>query len=145
MKGKGQFCLLAVASALLVSGCGENKLTQCEQIYRIAQGVTQGSKEVSYTNDAELTTMKTWLSAASMMDRAADRIQALHINNVNLIEHQNKLATVYRIYARATYNAVQARESKNLSALELARVDAQKAGEMQQEVIKELNAYCLSK
>ncbi len=140
---KGKFCLWAVASALLFSGCGENELTQCEQIYRIAQGVIQGSKEVSYTDDLELTTMKTWLEAASMMERAANQIQALHIDNVNLIEHQNKLATVYRIYSQATYNAVQARESKNLSALELARIDAQKAGKMQQEVIEELNAYCL--
>jgi len=142
---KGQFCLLAVASALLVWGCGENKLTQCEQIYRIAQGVTQGSKNVSYTNEEELNEMKTWLETARMMERAANQIQALHINNISLIEHQNKLATVYHIYSQATYNAVQARESKDLSALKLARTDAQKAGEMQQEVIKELNAYCLNK
>lgn len=140
---KGQFCFLAVL-ALLVSGCGENKFSQCEQIFRIVEGVNQSSNSVSYTNEEELTRMKTWLETASIMDRAANKIQALHVNDSDLIEYQNKLVTVYRIYFQATYDAVRARENKNLSALESARLDAQKAGKMQQDVIEDLNAYCLN-
>ena len=137
--------LFAVLLSLLVSSCSSrSKLTQCEQIFRIASEVTNTSKNVSYTNDGELTQMKSWLEAASMMNRAADKIQALHINNSELIKYQNQLATIYRIYSQATYNAVQARENKSLSALELARADAQKAGEMQQELVQDLNSYCLN-
>ena len=140
---KSQFCFLTIL-ALLVSSCGENRLSQCEQIFRIAKGVNQRSKNVSYTSEDKLTTMKTWLETASIMERAADKIQALHVNNGDLIPYQNQLITVYRIYSQATYDAVQARENKNLSALESARLDAQKAGKMQQDVIKDLNAYCLN-
>lgn len=140
---KSQFCFLTIL-ALLVSSCGENRLSQCEQIFRIAKGVNQRSKNVSYTSEDKLTTMKTWLETASIMERAADKIQALHVNNGELIPYQNQLITVYRIYSQATYDAVQARENKNLSALESARLDAQKAGKMQQDVIKDLNAYCLN-
>ena len=140
---KSQFCFLTIL-ALLVSSCGENRLSQCEQIFRIAKGVNQRSKNVSYTSEDKLTTMKTWLETASIMERAADKIQALHVNNGELIPYQNQLITVYRIYSQATYDAVQARENKNLSALESARLDAQKAGKMQQDVIENLNAYCLN-
>lgn len=141
----GGFWAIAILLSLLISSCGENKFTQCEQIFKVANEVTQSSKNVSYTNDEELTQMKIWLEAARMMERAANKIQALHINNSELIVYQNKLVTIYRIYSQATYDAVQARENKNLSALEAARINAQKAGEMQRNLIEDLNTYCLNK
>ena len=136
--------LVTVVLVLLFSGCEQNKFTQCEQIFRIARGVTQTSKDVSYSHDAELTQMKIWLETASTMNRAADKILALHINDSELIGYQNQLATIYRIYSQATYDAVAARENQSLSALETARTDAQKAGVMQQDLIEEINAYCLN-
>ena len=140
---KGKFYFLAVL-AVLVSGCGENKLTQCEQIFRIVKGVNQSSQNVSYTSGGELTTMKIWLETATLMNQAANKIQALHVNNSDLIAYQNQLVTVYRIYSQATYDAVKARENQNFQALESAKNDAQKAGQMQQDLIEEINAYCLN-
>ncbi|MGL5078688.1 MAG: hypothetical protein ACRDBG_23055 [Waterburya sp.] len=144
-KNPDKFILMGIILSLLISSCGENRLTQCEQIFRIAQGVKENSKNVSYTNQEQPTVMKSWLEAASMINQAADKIEALHINDSELIGYQNKLVTVYRIYSQATFDAVQARENKNLEALKAARIDAQTAGEMQQSLIKEINAYCLSK
>jgi hypothetical protein len=137
--------LMGFTLSLLVSGCGKNRFTQCEQIFRIAEGVKENSQNVSYTNQEQPTVMKSWLKAASMINQAADKIEALHINDSELIGYQNKLVTVYRIYSQATFDAVQARENKNLEALKAARIDAQTAGEMQQGLIKEINAYCLNK
>lgn len=113
--------------------------------FRIAEGVKKNSQNVSYTNQEQPTVMKSWLEAASMINQAADKIEALHINDSELIGYQNKLATVYRIYSQATFDAVQARENKNLEALKAARIDAQTAGEMQQGLIQEINAYCLNR
>ena len=135
---------IAVLLGLLVSGCGESKLTQCEQIFKIATEVTQSSNNISYTSNEELESMGNWLEAARIMDRAANQIKELHINDSELIEYQHQLITVYRIYSQATYDAVQARENKSLEALEAARLDAQKAGQMQQSLIKDLNKYCLN-
>ena len=135
---------IAVLLGLLVSSCGESRLTQCEQIFRIAGEVTQKSNNISYTSNKELESMENWLEAARIMDRAANQIKELHINNSQLIKYQHQLITVYRIYTQATYDAVQARENKSLEALKAARLNAQKAGQMQQSLIKELNKYCLN-
>ncbi|MBE9047035.1 hypothetical protein IQ255_21990 [Pleurocapsales cyanobacterium LEGE 10410] len=140
----GSKLLVGVALSLLVSGCGESKYTQCEQIFRIVRNVTENSQDVNYnTKDGQPTEMNSWLQAASMMNTAADRLQALQINNGDLSEYQNQFAIVYRSYSQATYDAVQARENQNLEALKSARNDAATAGQMQQQLIKEINAYCL--
>lgn len=140
-----RYFLITILLSLSICGCSQSKLTQCEQIFRIASEVRSSSKKVSYNNDGDLSQMKTWLEAASTMNKAANNIQALHINNSELIKYQNQLVTIYRIYSQATYDAVEARESKSLEALEFARIDAQKAGKMQQNLIKNLNNYCLNR
>ena len=142
----GDRCLWLIAISLLLSmsGCSESKLTQCEQIFKIAARVNDSISQVNYTNSEDSNQIKSWLEAAKTMNQAAYNIEALHINNGQLIGYQNQLATVYRIYSQATYNAVQARENKSLEALKLARLEAQKAGIMQQEAIENINAYCLN-
>lgn len=143
IKGDRCFLLAMILSSLVLSSCSESKLTQCEQIFRIAAQVNNSSKNVSYTNE-DSNKMKSWLEAASTMNKAAENIQALHIDDSELIKYQNQLATIYRIYSQATYDAVAARESKSLEALEFARTNAQKAGQMQQTLIKNINKYCLN-
>ncbi len=145
IKGDRCFLFMIILSSLLFSSCSESKLTQCEQIFRIAAEVNNTSKNVSYTNEEESDEMKSWLEAASTMNRAASNIEALHINDGELIKYQNQLATIYRIYSQATYDAVAARENKSLDALEFARVNAQEAGQMQQNLIKDINKYCLNR
>ena len=136
---------VGVLLGLFLSSCGENKYTQCEQIFQIARSVTENSKDNYNTEGGQPTEMKSWLEVSSMMDTAADRIKAIEIDNSELIEYQNKFATVYRIYSQATYDAVRARENHNLEALKSARDDAATAGKIQQQLIREINAYCLNK
>ena len=131
-----------LALSLLFSGCGNNRYTQCKQIFQIAQSISQ-SNSGSYFNDRQPTEMKSWLEAARMMEETADRFAALHLNDSKSIEYQHKFVTIYRIYSQATYDAVQARENKNFSALQSAKEDAVRAGQMQQDLIEQINAYCL--
>ena len=145
LKVNFKLTFFGILLGLFVSSCGENKFTQCEQIFKIARGVTENSKNVIYTNNEQPMEMKSWLKAAEMMNKAANKIRALHINDSKLIRYQNGLVRVYRIYSQATYDAVNAREGKNFDALESARIDAEKAGEMQQSLIEEINSYCLNK
>ena len=135
--------LFGIALSLLFSGCGNNRYTQCEQIFQIANRLNENVNNLSYFNNQQPTEMKSWLEAASAIDRAANHLSALQINDSQLIEYQNKFITIYRIYSQATYDAVKARENQNFQALESVKNDAQKAGQMQQDLIEEINAYCL--
>ena len=128
---------------LFTFGCKDNKLAQCEQIFQIARDVNQGDLQTSYIDSEVPLEIKSWLSAARKFDRAADNVTALKISHSQLINYQNQLATVYRIYSHATYDAVRARENQNFTALKSARNDATKAGEVQQELIQKINNFCL--
>ncbi len=129
--------------SFLFYGCQENRLTQCQPIFQIARSVAENSQNISYINNEQPVEVTSWLEAASFLNRAADQIQALQINDSKLIEYQNKFATVYRIYAQATYDAVRARENMDLETLKSARSDAEQAGKIQQNLLQEINAYCL--
>ena len=85
------------------------------------------------------------MQAAEEMYRAAEAIDTLKLDNSELIQYRDRLAAIYRIYSRSTYDAVTARENKNLEALESARSDAVKAGQMQQNLVREINAFCLDR
>lgn len=138
--------VLAIAFlSLFIFGCEENKLAQCGQIFQVARDVRTSNQNVSYINDQASFEMKSWLRAANKFNQAAEHLTALKINQRELINYQNQLATIYRIYSQATYDAVRARENQDFSALQLARSDAQKAGQLQEKLIQQINAYCLAK
>ena len=140
----GKWLFLGIALSLLFSGCsGDRRYAQCEQIFQIANRLNENVNNLGYFNDRQPTEMKSWLEAARAIERAANHLEALQINDSQLIEYQNKFVTVYRIYSNATYDAVKARENRNFQALESVKNDAQKAGQMQQDLIEEINAYCL--
>jgi|GEM_PF-1931798 len=135
--------LVMIIASFAIFGCEENSKAQCEQIFQIARNVTESNKNLNYVGEQQPVEMKSWLQAASAMDHAANSIKALEINNSKLIQYQHQLSTIYRIYSQATYDAVRARENQNLADLESARNDATQAGELQQNLIQEINAYCL--
>jgi len=141
---KNNFWLMVIFFTLMVSSCTDSKYSQCEQVFYIAKSVVKTNQqlELSDRQDPTEITSKNWLSAASALNQAADNMMALKIDEVGLIEYRNKLATIYHIYAQATYDAVKANEDKNLESLHVARSDATKAGEMQRNLVREINAYC---
>ena len=138
---------IMVISSIL-SSCGETKYTQCEQIFKISHQVNSEAEIIDNINTAAdrlPQEMKSWLEAADLMNKAAQQIQALHINNVELIKYQTGLANIYQIYSQTTYDAVQAQESKNINALISARDRANAAGKIQEKLVSEINSYCLDK
>lgn len=131
--------------SVLVIGCEENKLSQCERIFQIAHQVTANNLELNRLKEVQLTGLENWLQAAEEMYRAAEAIDTLKLDNSELIQYRDRLAVIYRIYSRSTYDAITARENKNLEALESARSDAIKAGQMQQNLVREINTFCLAR
>ena len=143
--GKFLLVLVNIMLSLLVFGCESNEFAQCEQIFQIARDVTADNRELSRRNREQLGQVESWLQAAATMERAADKLEALNIDNSKLIQYQSQLATIYRIYAGATYDAITARENQNLASLKSARSDAEKAGQMQRNLVREIDAFCVDR
>ncbi|MEL6927751.1 MAG: hypothetical protein AAFO95_03850 [Cyanobacteria bacterium J06600_6] len=132
-----------VGLSFLVFGCESPKYSQCEPIFAIARDVNQSNQNLNQVSNRQSLEMKVWLQAAHQFTQADARLRALRIESRELMQYQNQLARIYRIYAQATYDAVRARENKNFSALESARNNAAQAGILQRQLIQEINTYCL--
>jgi hypothetical protein len=147
IQGNYWLILVIVLLSLLAAGCEENQSAQCEQIFRVAQDVQESNQNISKSHeqpDEESNETKNWLQAANTFSQAAEQIALLEINRSELIKYQNQLVTIYRIYSQATYDAVRARENRDLSTLQSARQDVIKAEVIQQKLIREINTYCLN-
>lgn len=140
-----QLIMVSFCLSLFVSGCEDQKTVQCEQIFQLVREVTQSNRDINYVNDRQSASEPSWLKAASRLALVADSIDALEISQSELVQDQKQLAVVYRIYSQATYDAVQARENKDLEFLQDARRNAIKAGKMQQNLIQRINSYCIDR
>lgn len=144
-KGNPLLVFLSIVISLGMSACGEQRYTQCEQIFQIAHSVTNTTRKINSTSTEQLQEMKSWLQAAALITKAAQQLKSLPLNDAELIEYQASLADVYQIYSQATYDAVKARESKNIDALLVARSHVKIADKRQQLLIEEINDYCVCK
>ena len=141
-RSKSLLILTISTIGIFISACNNNKSIQCQQIYLIAEDIATSNKIDSTLNES--TDSKTWLQAAAKFEREADNLGSLKIEPSELTIYQDELATLYRLYASATYDAVRARKNKDLMAFNLARENAVRAGLVQQELIDKINGYCLS-
>jgi hypothetical protein len=129
----------------MTAGCTYQKTTQCQEIIAIANEASYQAKQITDNSKETVVAMKNWLQAANIMTIAAKQIEAIPIKDPQLIDYQNNLASIFRIYSQATHDAVQAREKKNLSALKMARDSAQEAGKLNQVLVAKINNYCTVK
>lgn len=127
--------------SIFVVACESRKYDECKQIITLANKVTKQTQAIAEkSSDQDLAN---WLEASEIMGQAAENIAALELKDSQLIEYQGSLTNIYRVYAQATYEAVRARENRNLSALQSAREEAKNISEVNYNLVKNINNYCL--
>ena len=140
---KNPWYLFCCVSLGLVS-CNNAKYTQCQQIIEIANQANHQTQEM-ISQSSQPIEPKIWLEAASIMNQAAEQINALSLDDPQLVNYQNNLVKIFRIYSQSTDDALEAREKRNLKALEAAVAEAKKAGLLKEELVSGINSYCLGK
>ncbi len=125
--------------------CESQKYAECEQMITMANNVTKQTQAIAQNYSDRAQDLENWLEASEIMTQAATSIEALELQDTQLIEYQGSLADIYRIYSQATYDAVKARETRNLQALQSARDDAKNMEKVTDNLVKNINDYCLKK
>ncbi len=125
--------------------CEPQKYAECEQMITLANNVTKQTQAIAENFSDRDQDLENWLEGSEIMTQAATSIEALEIKDSQLIEYQGSLADIYRVYSQATYDAVKARKYRNLPALQSARDNAKNAGEINNNLVKNINNYCLEK
>ncbi len=130
---------------VFVVACESRKYAECEQIITLANNVTQQTQAIAEGSSDRDRDLENWLEASNIMKQAATDIEDLEIKDSQLVEYQAGLVDIYQVYAQATYDAVKARESRNLQALQSARDEAKNIGKINNDLVKNINNYCLEK
>ena len=125
--------------------CEPQKYAECEQMIILANNVTKQTQAIAKNFSDRDQDLENWLEASEIMNQAATNIEALEIKDSQLIEYQGSLADIYRVYSQATSDAVKARKSRDLPALQSARDNAKNATEINNNLVKNINNYCLEK
>ena len=139
-----KYCYLFSLISLGLVGCNNAKHLQCQQIIEIANQANHQTQEI-INQSSQPIEPKTWLEAANIMNQAAGKINALSLDDAQLVNYQNNLVKIFRIYSQTTEDAIEARDNKNLKGLKSAVEEAKKAGLLREELVTGINSYCLGK
>lgn len=127
-------------TCLLTVSCSESKFSQCEKVFAIANDVANQTK--SLTDSGKTKDIKAFLQAADVMEQAAQNLANLPLKDPQLIEYQTGFVTMYRDYAQATRDIVQARDNQDISAAKAAQEKVQQAGRSERTLGDGINGYC---
>lgn len=134
---------LTVAISLLTTSCSENKISQCNKIFKIANEAVSQAKTV--TNSGQVSDPKAMLKAAEAMEKASQQMANIAVNDPKLKDYQTGFVKMYRDTSKATRDFVGAFEKKDRSAAEKALTNLQQATTPEKQLVADINTYCLGK
>jgi len=136
------FPLIAATNLFTVS-CTENKVSQCNQLIKLANQVVSHTRAV--TNDGQRDNTKTTLQAADAMEKASKEMAALTLKDEKLKNYQTRFIKMYGETSKATRDFLGAYEKKDRPAAEKAVKKLEEAAISEPALVDEINIYCTAK
>ena len=118
---------------LLLYGCGESKISQCNKVVTTANRTTALAAPKDIAGFEPL---------ATNIDQIRTEIQAIAVQESKLKELQTKLLGVYGDTSQALKGQVKATDAKDAEALNKAKQDLETASTKESEVVDQINALC---
>lgn len=135
---------LVAAIALLFTGCGENKVAQCNKVIAVANkaatlGQQFGKDPKSSKGSKGLTEL------ASQIDTIGTEMKAVTVNDEQLKGFQGRFLTLYQDISKGLNDAAAAIDKKNIRDANRFLVSLQKSSAEESTIVKEINSYCSGK
>ncbi|OUL27546.1 hypothetical protein [Nostoc sp. 106C] len=143
---------VSLSIALLMSGCNQNKVTQCQ---RLIQAVNEGNSLIDKNKGQQVITS---LQLSKDLEAVTKSIEDLNLQDPKLKQYQSRFAKVFRNLSQAIAKAAKALSAaKTAEASESGREKLQKArteidtaltavsktaGKDSDKLVGELNKYC---
>ncbi|MGB3695438.1 MAG: hypothetical protein WA865_21875 [Spirulinaceae cyanobacterium] len=134
--------LLSTLLAFVSVSCASNKVQQCRKIIEITVGVSDQIEELS--DNGKTQDPQEAREAANAMEKAAQEIEGLVIQDEQLQEYQAGFVKTYRGFSQSTYDFIAELEKKNLQAAKSVQKKLQEVGSTEEELVNGINNYCQS-
>jgi len=123
----------AVTMGLLLYGCGESKVSQCNKIVTVANK----AKTLSSPKD-----ISGFDALADNIDKIGTEVKAIAVQDSKLKESQTELLTMYGEVSLALKDQVKATQSKDNNAVTKAKQELETATAKESDLVDRINALC---
>jgi hypothetical protein len=123
----------ALAFGLLLYGCGENRISQCNKIVTVANK----TKALVAPKDTS-----GFIPLADNIDQIRTELQAIAVQDSKLKELQGQLLGMYGDVSQALKSHAKATEAKDKSAVDKAKQELGTAAGKESDIVDRLNALC---
>ncbi len=123
----------ALAIGLLLYGCGENKVSQCNKIVTVANKAKNLAVPKDITGFTQL---------AENIDQIRTELQAIAVQDSKLKELQVQLLGMYGDVSQALKSQVKATETKDKKAIDKAKQELTTAAGKESDIVDRLNDLC---
>jgi len=123
----------AVTMSLLLYGCGESRVSQCNKI------ITVANKSTALTIPKDISGLGI---LADNIDQVRTEVQAIAVQDSNLKESQTQLLGMYGDVSQSLKAEAKATESKDKNALEKAKGELDAAVSKESDIVDRLNTLC---
>jgi hypothetical protein len=124
---------MALAFGLLLYGCGENRVSQCNKFVTIANK----SKALAMPKD-----IAGLVPLAQNIDQIRTEAQAIAVQDSKLKELQAELLGMYGDVSQALKSQAKASESKDKNAVDKAKLELTTAAGKESDIVDRLNDLC---
>ncbi len=125
--------MTALSMGLLLYGCGENRVTQCNKFVTVANK----TKDFVAPKDAAGFTQ-----LADKIDQIRTETQAIAVKDSQLKELQTKLLSMYSDVSLALKAQAKAVEAKDTNAQTKAKQDLETAAGKESDLVDSINTLC---
>ncbi|MBH8575620.1 hypothetical protein I8752_21940 [Nostocaceae cyanobacterium CENA369] len=132
------------AIALLVTGCGESKVSQCNKIVKVANKAATIGQEFG-KNPKPQQGSKSLTEVAGKIDGVANEMKAVEVKDEKLQGYQGRFLTLYQDTSKGLRDAASALDKKNFPAANNFLASLKKTTSQESAIVQEINSYCSGK
>jgi PBP1b-binding outer membrane lipoprotein LpoB len=136
-----------VAIAVVFAGCGASKVTQCNEMVKVAnQAATVGQEFASLAKSKDAAkAAQSFTGTADKVEKLSKEMQALEIKDETLQGFQGRFVKMYQETTTGLRDAATAFQKKDLPAINKALQKIQASAGQESSLVKEVNGYCSGK
>ena len=123
----------ALAFGLLLYGCGENRVSQCNKFVTIA------NKSKTLITPKDISGL---VPLAQNIDQIRNEAQAIAVQDSKLKELQVELLGMYGDVSQSLKAQAKATESKDKNAIDKAKLELTTAARKESDIVDRVNALC---
>lgn len=129
-----------LAIALLVAGCSESKLAQCNRLSQVVNGTVAEVQAVVQANSQP--NDKAFSAVADRFEQGKAAVSAVEISDAQLNDYKGQLLNLYDQIIAAARKVSTALQQENFDAARAAHQEFLTAANQESPLVDQVNTYC---